>query len=81
MCGGYFLLHDFALADNFLLRSGMPCVARTFLSCHVGTSDRLSGCLFGVQRYSFFAISSTRVGEKRNFAAGLRNFLRFPAPY
>lgn len=30
--GGYFLLHEFALADNFPLRSGLPCVARTFLS-------------------------------------------------
>ena len=29
--GGYFLLHYFALTDNFPLRSGMPCAARTFL--------------------------------------------------
>lgn len=32
--GGYFLLHDFALASDFPLRSGSPFVARTFLSRH-----------------------------------------------
>ena len=30
--GGYFLLHVQALADFYLLGSGVPCVARTFLS-------------------------------------------------
>ena len=30
--GGYFLLHVLALADFYLLGSGVPCVARTFLS-------------------------------------------------
>lgn len=30
--GGYFLLHRQALANLFPLGSGMPCVARTFLS-------------------------------------------------
>ena len=31
-CGGCFLLHVQALADFYLLGSGVPCVARTFLS-------------------------------------------------
>ena len=30
--GGSFLLHQLTLADLFPLGSGMPCVARTFLS-------------------------------------------------
>ena len=32
--GGYFLLHGFALTNDFPLRSGMLYVARTFLVCH-----------------------------------------------
>ncbi len=34
-CGGSFLLHLQTLADFYLLGSGVPCVARTFLSSHL----------------------------------------------
>lgn len=45
--GGYFLLHLLTLADHFLLGSGMPCVARTFLSLlwqRQAGSLSVSGC-------------------------------------
>jgi len=41
--GGSFLLHLLTLADLFLLGSGMPCVARTFLSL---LRQRQAGSLF-----------------------------------
>ena len=44
--GGYFLLHEFAFTDDFPLRSGMPCAARTFLTHHTNAGDELSGCSF-----------------------------------
>ena len=45
--GGYFLLHLLTLADHFPLGSGMPCVARTFLSLlwqRQAGSLSVSGC-------------------------------------
>ena len=42
--GGYFLLHGFALTNDFPLRSGMLYVARTFLVCHKSKSDGLPNC-------------------------------------
>ena len=60
--GGCFLLRLFALADNFPLRSGAPCAARTFLLRHNCADARgsLSGRLLtakltknkGVQAFS-----------------------------
>lgn len=50
--GGYFLLHLFALADDFSLGSGMPCVARTFLlrhAAHKRQTVRLFLCAAKVQ--------------------------------
>ena len=41
-----FLLHEFAFTDDFPLRSGMPCAARTFLTHHTNAGDELSGCSF-----------------------------------
>lgn len=45
--GGCFLLHDLTLTDYFPLRSGVPCIARTFLKpfCKK-TSDRLPDCFY-----------------------------------
>ena len=42
--GGSFLLHVFALTNDFPLRSGMLYVARTFLVCHKSKSDGLPNC-------------------------------------
>ena len=56
--GGSFLLHQLTLADLFPLGSGMPCVARTFLSssppsCKDRQKQRQAGSLrcFCGQRY------------------------------
>ena len=49
--GGSFLLHGQTLANLFPLGSGMPCAARTFLSClfpgGLGTSDKPVHCSGG----------------------------------
>ena len=50
--GGLSLLHLLTLADLFLLGSGMPCVARTFLSFSAAAS-RFTVC-FWVQSYKTF---------------------------
>ena len=50
--GGLSLLHLLTLADLFLLGSGMPCVARTFLSFSAAAS-RFTVC-FRVQSYETF---------------------------
>ena len=44
--GGSFLLHEFAFADDFPLRSGTLYAARTFLTHHKNASDELSDCAF-----------------------------------
>ena len=54
--GGYFLLHLLTLADLFLLGSGMPCVARTFLpsvaafaSLLRAAASRFTVCFWGTK--------------------------------
>ena len=48
--GGCSLLHGLTLASLFPLGSGMPCVARTFLSPPMG-GQRQASPLFRLQRY------------------------------
>ena len=47
--GGNFLLHYFALTNNFPLRSGLSCVARTFLLYKLCTRDRPFNCILPMQ--------------------------------
>ena len=51
--GGCFLLHVQALADFYPLGSGVPCVARTFLSLFSEEIRQRQAVplLFGLQRY------------------------------
>ena len=52
--GGSFLLHALTLADYFPLRSGMPCVARTFLSRPKPAAASRPTALMS-QKYFFFS--------------------------
>lgn len=67
--GGCFLLHDLTLADYFPLRSGMPCVARTFLS-RMKTAAASRSAAFLCKSTIFFLADKMQVKECKNVSSG-----------
>lgn len=61
--GGSFLLHGQTLANLFPLGSGMPCAARTFLSCQNDTSDRPLQCFLGCKGSVIFRFSEEKTNK------------------
>ena len=57
LAGGYFLLRYSALANSFLLGSGVLCAARTFLLCLVATAtDRMTVVILVAKLIQIFLI-------------------------